>query len=1021
MRSLPLNWRFLILTLAVTLGLFGWGLSRLEVDTDILGALPKTNPVVADGTYLLLHHPMQNQVVVDIALNAVDLDTLVACGRLVESRLRESGLFKSVGMEDAQALMPELIDHFAADLPVLFSAEQLQAEVAPLLEPGAIRGRVAEIHAGLLGLEGIGQQALIARDPLSLGGLVLKRLAPLVPAGSGRIARGHLISADNRHLLVVANPAESSTATEFAARIMERIDAIAAELNRLHGPAGGSVTVTAAGAFRAALDNQRIIKRDIGLAVTVSTVGIAALLFFSFCRPAVGLFALLPALGGTMLAYFIFSLFHRSISILVLGFGGAIISFSVDQGIAYLLFLDRPQATSGKAASHEVRSMCLLAVLTTVAAFGTLCFSGFPVFVQLGQFTMLGLGLCFLIVHLVFPRIFPVLPPGGGRSLHLQKVVDALGGTGRAGFWGAALFAGVMMFFAKPVFNVSLQAMNTVGVETMAAEKLLTDVWGGMFDKVYVLTEGRTIEELQDQGDRLVARIEADLQAGVLSSGFAPSMIAPGAELRRRNFDAWRAFWSPGRVDALRQALGGAAAAQGFAAEAFAPFYALLGAASPPPEAGARILARFPGFLGIARSPDGAAWVQVSTLVAGPAYDSRRFYDAYAASAKLFDPLFFAQVIGELLFDTAVAFFLISLACALVLVAVFLLDGALTLACMLPPFFAMVATLGTLNLMGRPLDIPGLMLSIVVFGLGIDFSIFYVCSFQRYGTLAHPAFSQIRMAVFLSAATTLLGFGAMWGADHSLLRSTGITAFLGIAYSMLGAFLILPTLLGRVRRNRDKPVARGVSLRDRVRTRYRYMEAYPRLFARFKMRLDPMFRELEEILHSADGVRSILDVGTGYGVPASWLLERFPDAQVRGVEPSAERVRVANMALGARGGVAQGRAPEIPEVETPVDLGTMIDMVHFLTDEAAALTLSRVRARMRAGALLILRASLTPTRRRPWSWWAQNLALRAAGVPAFYRPLPNLAELVAAAGFRVERTLPSGPDGELVWLVGRKA
>jgi hypothetical protein len=132
-------------------------------------------------------------------------------------------------------------------------------------------------------------------------------------------------------------------------------------------------------------------------------------------------------------------------------------------------------------------------------------------------------------------------------------------------------------------------------------------------------------------------------------------------------------------------------------------------------------------------------------------------------------------------------------------------------------------------------------------------------------------------------------------------------------------------------------------------------------------------------------------------------------------------VRVANMALGARGRVTQGRAPEIPEVERAADLSTMIDMIHFLTDAAAALTLSRVRARMRAGALLILRASLTPTRRLPWSWWAQNLALRAAGVPVFYRPLPHLAELVAAAGFRVERTLPSGPDGELVWLVGRKA
>ena len=173
----------------------------------------------------------------------------------------------------------------------------------------------------------------------------------------------------------------------------------------------------------------------IGFAGALSTIGIAVLLLFSHPRPAIGLFSLFPAMAGTMLAYFIFSLFHKSISILVLGFGGAIISFTVDQGIAYLLFLDRPHNTFGKVASAEVWDMTLLAVLTTLAAFGTLCFSGFPVFVQLGQFTMLGLGLCFVIVHAVFPRIFPVLPPGGQRSLHLQKVADALARTGRGTQW----------------------------------------------------------------------------------------------------------------------------------------------------------------------------------------------------------------------------------------------------------------------------------------------------------------------------------------------------------------------------------------------------------------------------------------------------------------------------------------------------------------------------------------------------------------------------------------------------------
>ncbi len=556
LKSLPLNWRFLVLTLLVTVGLFAWGLHRLEIDTDIIGALPKTDPIIADATYLLLHHPMQNQVVVDVSLKHADLDALIACGKLVETRLKESGLFKSVGMEDAQALMPDMLAYVSANLPVLFSAEELRDQVQPLLEPGAVQGRLEQIHTGLLGLESIGQQAMIAADPLNLSSLILRRMSHLIPTTGARVSRGQLLSADSRHLLVIASPIASSTATEFAGLIMERMNRIADEVNHTYGHGGQQVTLTSTGAYRAALDNQRIIKKDIGFAVTLSTVGIAVLLVFSFCRPVIGLFSLLPAMAGTMLAYFVFSLFHQSISILVLGFGGAIISFTVDQGIAYLLFLDRPYNTFGKEASHEVWDMSLLAVLTTVAAFGVLCFSEFPVFVQLGQFTMMGLGFCFLIVHLVFQRIFPVLPPGGQRSLHLQKVADAFGGTGRTGLWGAAIFAAVMVFFARPVFNVSLQAMNTVGAETIAAEKLLTEVWGGLFDKVYLLAEAQSLEELQHQGDELTEKIRSDLRSGVLSSGFTPSMIVPGATLRQQNFDAWREFWSPERIGTLKRTIG---------------------------------------------------------------------------------------------------------------------------------------------------------------------------------------------------------------------------------------------------------------------------------------------------------------------------------------------------------------------------------------------------------------------------------------------------------------------------------
>ncbi|RPJ14513.1 MAG: methyltransferase domain-containing protein, partial [Deltaproteobacteria bacterium] len=405
----------------------------------------------------------------------------------------------------------------------------------------------------------------------------------------------------------------------------------------------------------------------------------------------------------------------------------------------------------------------------------------------------------------------------------------------------------------------------------------------------------------------------------------------------------------------------------------------------------------------------------------GPGYDAKRFYEAYKSSVKLFDPLFFSKSIGDLLFSTGVTFFLINVISSFVLVAVFLLNWTLTLACMLPLIFAMIATLGTLNIMGRPLDIPGLMLSIIVFGIGIDYSIFFVRSYQRFGTLNHPSFGQIRMAVFLSAVTTLFGFGAMWEADHSLLQSTGITAFLGIGYSMIGTFFILPPVLGHIEKRRQKRVIDGGTLQERVLNRYRYMEAYPRLFARFKLRLDPMFPEMERMFRSVGDIKTILDIGTGYGVPASWLLERFTGARLHGIEPSPERVRIAAMAVGDRGLIAQGQAPAIPAADDPVDVSTMIDMVHFLTDEDFTETLNRLRERTRAGGRLIIRASLLPKRRMPWAWWHLNLILQLSRIPAYYRPVHQLQRMVEQSGFQVEHTLASGRDDELVWLIARKA
>ena len=1011
-----MNWRFLSLTVLAVTALFVLGLYRLTIDTDIVGSLPQNDPVIADAAYLFTHHPMQSQVIVDVALEKTDLEVLIACGRQIEKRLTQSGLFRSVGLEDARKLMPDLLNTVTANLPALFSTAELRDQVQPLLETAEIRHRLEQLMTSLQGLESIGQAELISQDPLNFRGLVLSRLSQLAPAGGARIRGGGLLSADNRHLLVTAAPRSSGTDTVFARAATELMNTLSAELNRELGRAGQRVILTPVGAYRAALDNEKIIRKDVTVAITLATIGIAVLLLLAFSRPVLGLFSLLPAVAGTMLAFFIFSLFHDSISIMVLGFGGAIVSITVDQGIAYLLFLDRPYTVSGKQASKEVWNIGLLAVLTSIGAFGALCLSGFPVFVQLGQFTMLGIGISFIFVHTVFPKIFPEMPAGRRRSLPLQKAVDAMALNGMKGLWTTVGFAAVMLIVAKPVFNVSLQAMNTVGSDTRAAEQLLSEVWGDIFDKVYVLTAGDSVSELQHKGDLLAEKLEEDLKAEFLSTGFVPSMIFPGQERRQKNFAAWKQFWTHEKVEELKQDIGNLSISIGFAAGAFAPFYEMLQTDNEP-AASAVIPFEYLNFLGISKTEDGPSWIQVATLTTGPAYNAQRFQERYRSTGRLFDPGFFSERLGKLLFHTFLKLFVIIALSVAVLLFLFFVDATLTLVSLLPVAFALIATLGTMTIIGHPLDIPGLMLSIVVLGMGIDYSLFFVRSYQRYGALSHASFGLIRMTVFMSALSTLIGFGTLCTAEHSLLRSAGLTSFLGIAFSMIGAFLILPPVLDRIQKKRQSRAPKSGSLHDRVLNRYRNMEAYPRLFARFKMRFDPMFLELQSILKSSEKIETIIDIGCGFGVPSCWLLERFPNAYIYGIEPSKKRARIASFAVGVRGTVTQGYAPDVPEVSRAADLTTLLDMVHFLDDDALLLTLARLRERMHAGARLIVRVTVPPQRRLPWVWWLENAKLHLAGVPAYYRSAEQLEEMIARSGFQMTDTLPSGVNDELVWLV----
>ena len=267
----------------------------------------------------------------------------------------------------------------------------------------------------------------------------------------------------------------------------------------------------------------------------------------------------------------------------------------------------------------------------------------------------------------------------------------------------------------------------------------------------------------------------------------------------------------------------------GFAPDAFAPFLTLV---ETKEMAALTVPQSFLGLLGISKSRDRSTWVQVSTLTPGPAYRGERFYERFKSTGlvRIFDPVLFSQRLADVLLSSFIKMALIVGVMTILVAFLYLLDWQLTLIGLLPTLFALICTMGTLNLLGQPLGIPTIMVTVVVIGMGSDYAFYLVRSYQRYMDEDHPSLGLIRLSVFLCFATTFLGFGALAVSGHALLKNAGIALALGIGYSFIGAVTIAPPLLKHVfvpiRWSHEEIVLGSRQHRLRAMRRYRHIERH---------------------------------------------------------------------------------------------------------------------------------------------------------------------------------------------------
>jgi hypothetical protein len=120
-----------------------------------------------------------------------------------------------------------------------------------------------------------------------------------------------------------------------------------------------------------------------------------------------------------------------------------------------------------------------------------------------------------------------------------------------------------------------------------------------------------------------------------------------------------------------------------------------------------------------------------------------------------------------------------------------------TLIAAVPPVLSIVLLFGTLPVIGWKLNALNLLTLPLNIGIGVAYGTYLIQRYLVEGRDLVKALKYTAKAVFLSAFTTMVGFGCLGLAgSFKMLASFGTVLFIGIAYSYLTTMFVIPALLG---------------------------------------------------------------------------------------------------------------------------------------------------------------------------------------------------------------------------------
>jgi uncharacterized protein len=731
-------------------------------------------------------------------------DSLTAFADQFVNNVRQklNSYIKKINDKVDDSFTTDLFSTITDHLPVYLD-EQDYKTIDTLITPEKIKETLARDFRTLASPAGIAMKNMISNDPVGISFLGLKKMQQLQYDDNYELYDNYIVTKDHKHLLLFITPAYPPNNTGKNEKLLNGIDAVNDSLSNTNSK---NIEATYFGATAVSVGNAVQLRKDALYTQGITVVFLVVFIGLYFGKKRAPFIILIPVLFGALFALAAIYFIKGSISVIALGTGSVVLGVAVNYSLH--VFNHYRHTRSIPDVIKDLTLPLTVGSFTTIGGFLCLEFVESDMLKDLGlfaAFSLIGASLCSLIFlpHFIASKKEQQNHTADIKESWIDKLSAYHPEYNKVIVIAIVLLTGVFFYTAQSVgFESDLTKMNYMPDKLKLAEKKLNTINVFSLQSVYLVSEGKSLNEALINNEKLITKVETLKQKNIIKKYSSVSSLIISDSLQKIKIARWNAYWTSDKKQQLISTLEKEGALLKFKPAAFDNFKTLLNKIFELVDTAVIASVRKNFLDDYITEKSGQS--TVVTLVKVSPQNKKIVYAAFKndPTTTVLDKQYLTTKFVDIINSDFTSIALMS--SILVFVVLLLTYGRieLTLISFVPMFITFIWILGIMGIFGIQFNIINIIISAFIFGLGDDYSLFIMDGLLQEYKTGKKNLSSYKSSIFLSAITTIAGLGVLIFAKHPALQSIAIISIVGIFCVVIMSQILIPFLFNLLIKNR---------------------------------------------------------------------------------------------------------------------------------------------------------------------------------------------------------------------------